>query len=91
MAAVAEKWNPHARIRQDLFGFIDLIVLDGLGGPLAVQATSASNHASRVRKIQEERAEAAQAWLDAGGRIEVWSFRKQPNGRYAMRVEPVEL
>jgi hypothetical protein len=25
--AVVERWNPHARIRQDLFGVIDLLAI----------------------------------------------------------------
>lgn len=27
IAAVVEKWNPYARIRQDLFGFIDIVAI----------------------------------------------------------------
>lgn len=90
-AGVVERWNPHARIRQDLFGFVDVIVLDGEPGALAVQATSASNHASRVRKIREQCAEAAQAWLGSGGRIQVWSWRKGANGRWILRAEAVDI
>lgn len=48
-AAVVERWNPHAKIRQDLFGFIDVLAItEGL--MLAVQATSTSNLSSRVEK-----------------------------------------
>lgn len=86
-----ERWNPHARIRQDLFGFVDLVVLDGGRGPLAVQATSGSNHAARVAKIQDECREAALAWLECGGRIEVWSWRKNASGRWVLRAEDVRL
>ena len=25
--AIVEHWNPHARIRQDLFGFIDILAI----------------------------------------------------------------
>ena len=49
---VVERWNPFARIRQDLFGFIDVLCL-GDNEVIGVQATSAGNVAARVRKIAE--------------------------------------
>ena len=49
---VTEKWNPFAKIRQDLFGFVDVLCL-GDGEIVGVQATSADNVAARVRKIAE--------------------------------------
>ena len=75
-ASVVERWNPHAKIRQDAFGFIDLIVLDtDAHAIIGVQATSASNHAARRRKILAE--PKALAWSNAGGLIEVWSWSKR--------------
>ena len=71
-ACVVEKWNPHARIRQDAFGFIDILVLDG--SIIGVQATSDTNHAARRTKIAG--LPAATAWREAGGIVEVWSWRK---------------
>ncbi|MCI0619140.1 hypothetical protein L0244_39730, partial [bacterium] len=51
-SAITEKWNAHARKKQDLFGFIDLIYLDPEENCIvAVQMTSGANHASRKRKI----------------------------------------
>ena len=49
---IVEIWNPHARIRQDLFGIIDVL---GLKGPetIAVQTTSVGNVSARVRKMNE--------------------------------------
>lgn len=29
LCAVTERWNPHVKIRQDLFGFADLIAVKG--------------------------------------------------------------
>lgn len=49
---VTEKWNPFAKVRQDLFGFIDVLCL-GNGEIVGVQATSSDNVAARVRKIAE--------------------------------------
>jgi len=60
IAAVVERWNPYARIRQDLFGFIDIIAVND-GDTLAVQATSDSNVAARIDKIRDT--PAANIWL----------------------------
>ena len=49
---VVERWNPFARIRQDLFGFIDVLCL-GDNEVVGVQATSAGNVSARVRKIAD--------------------------------------
>jgi hypothetical protein len=54
LVAVTEKWNPHAKIRQDLFGIIDVLAV-GVD-ILAVQATSDSNVAARITKIQDSTA-----------------------------------
>ena len=86
LAGVTERWNPHARIRQDLFGFIDLIVLDGAGA-IGVQATSGPNASKRLRKIIEE--PKARTWLENGQRIEIWAWRKRKlkRGGVAFRWE----
>lgn len=72
-AAIVEKWNPHARIRQDLFGCIDILAIlpRSLVG---IQVTSGTNHAARRAKILSE--PRAQAWIEAGGLIELWSYAK---------------
>ena len=75
MVGVVERWNQHARIRQDLFGFIDLIYLTP-AGIVGVQVTSASNVSAHIKKIHEECWVAALGWLAAGGRIEVWGWKK---------------
>ena len=49
---IVEHWNHFARIRQDLFGCIDLLAI-GHGETLAVQTTSRSNVAARQKKIVE--------------------------------------
>lgn len=77
--AITERWNSFAKIRQDLFGFIDLVCL-APGVILGVQTTSASNASSRVNKILDE--PAALQWIQAGGKILVlaWS-KKGPRGK----------
>jgi hypothetical protein len=52
LCQVVEKWNPHARIRQDLFGFIDILCVRD-DRTLGVQATSYGNMSSRIRKITD--------------------------------------
>jgi len=73
-AGIVEKWNVHAGIRQDLFGCIDLIVLDGQPGALGVQVTSGSNVAARITKsLAEPR---LRTWLQSGSRFSIWGYRK---------------
>lgn len=59
--AITERWNPFAKIRQDLFGFVDVLCLRG-DQVLAVQTTSGSNASKRVQKIRET--QAAALWLE---------------------------
>jgi hypothetical protein len=89
---VVERWIGGGRIkvRKDLFGCIDLVALDGRPGVLGIQATSRSNVSARVRKIREECWPAAEAWLRAGNRLEVWGWGKLKAG-WALRVVAVEL
>lgn len=46
-----EKWVPHTPIRQDLFGFADLVAVKPGRTPQLIQVTSSSNMAARVSKI----------------------------------------
>jgi hypothetical protein len=82
--AIVEKWNPHARIRQDLFGFIDLLAIKE-NETLAIQATSRGNISSRVKKIEE--AEALEAVRKAGWRIVVQGWGKLKQGWCLKEVE----
>lgn len=89
---VVERWNPYAKIRQDLFGCIDIIACDGTGGGvLGIQATSGANHASRREKALAE--PRLQKWLASPARFEVWSWSKQgPRGKrklWTLRREAV--
>ena len=80
--AVVEKWNPHARIRQDLFGVVDILAIKG-PETLAVQATSGSHVADRVTKIAES--EAIADIRAAGWSFYVHGWRKLANGRWEVR------
>jgi hypothetical protein len=81
--AVVEKWNPHARIRQDLFGFIDILAIKR-GETLAVQATAAGVSA-RLKKITES--ELLPKVREAGWIIQIWGWTKSAKtGKYVLRI-----
>ena len=66
--------------RRDLFGFADLLVLDGQPGSLAVQACITSDQSTRLAKIAVELR--AAKWLAAGNRIVVEGWAKRgPRGK----------
>lgn len=84
--AVTEKWNPHARIRQDLFGFIDMLAIKD-GQTLAIQTTSASAFAARKAKIQGH--ENLPVVLLAGWKVIVHGWRKNSKNKWVLREEVV--
>lgn len=57
--AEVERWNPFAKIRQDLFG-ADVLALKSGEPVLVVEATSETNVAARIQK------------LNKNGLIELW-------------------
>jgi hypothetical protein len=73
-----EKWNAHAHIRQDLFGFVDVLCMNGTSF-IAVQSTTGDHAAERIAKIKLE--PRALLWLQTGGRIFVHGWRKLTNAR----------
>ncbi len=80
---VVERWIPQARIRQDLFGFIDLVAMDGKC-IYGIQSTSGSNLSARLKKIGAE--PRALAFVESGGRILVQGWRKlKKTGRWEVR------
>jgi len=84
---VVEYWNSHARIRNDLFGFIDILALEG-GDTIAVQTTSWANTVARVKKIVDS--PHVGAVRAAGWKILVHGWRKNTKtGRYELKVQDV--
>lgn len=74
---VVERWiGPPggARVRRDLFGFIDLVAIRGKT-LVGIQATTGSNTSSRITKITTDCRAEAIAWLKTGATIEVWGWR----------------
>jgi hypothetical protein len=51
-AEVVERWNPWARIRVDLFGFLDVLCL-GDGELVGVQSCSLGDISKRIKKIAD--------------------------------------
>ncbi len=84
VVAVTEKWNPHARVRQDLFGFIDMLAIKD-GQTLAIQTTSASAFAARKTKIQCN--ENLPMVLSAGWKVIVHGWRKNSKKQWVLREE----
>lgn len=84
MVAITEKWNPHARIRQDLFGILDLVAIKG-DETLGVQTTTLGNVSARVDKITQS--EATPILRDAHWRIEVHGWRKLKAGWQAKVID----
>ena len=81
ITAVVEKWNPHAKIRQDLFGFIDVLGV-GNGETVAVQCTSYSHTSDRVKKITNH--ENVPEVRNSNWKIFVHGWRKVKN-RWVLR------
>jgi hypothetical protein len=81
IAAVVEHWNQFAGIRQDLFGFADIIAFHPVRpGTLLVQTTVTGSINARIKKIQA--LETAKNWIHRPDRLLVvhgWSKRKIEN------------
>lgn len=77
-AEVVERWNPHARIRQDLFGFVDILAVKA-GETLAVQTTTGGQVAARVKKIADS--PKVGVVREAGWTIHVHGWRKSAKTR----------
>jgi len=73
-------------IRRDAFGFIDIIAID-TDAIVAVQACGADKKSHREKVIASDY---SLPWLKAGGKIELWSWRKLvvKRGGKAMRWTP---
>lgn len=84
---VVEKWNRFARVRQDAFGFGDILCFrepfklppvdhgpQGKGVAL-IQATTREHESDRVKKVTES--PHFKPWLEAGGRIFVVTWAKR--------------
>lgn len=85
LAAVVERWNPHVKIRQDLFGIIDVIGVKR-GKTIGVQSTTFANRTSRMRKMVEH--ENIGPIREADWTLEVHGWRKVKN-KWQVVIEDV--
>jgi hypothetical protein len=83
---VVEYWNSFARIRIDLFGFIDILALKGKE-VLAVQTTSASNMNARIKKIADH--ENVGAVREAGWAIHVHGWHQDDKKKWHCKIKDV--
>jgi hypothetical protein len=75
-AAVVEHWNPWAKIRQDLWGFLDVLAIKaGETGVLGVQCTTTDHASNRMQKAGEN--PNLPVWLASGNKFEVWGWAKR--------------
>lgn len=79
---VVERWNQFAKVRQDLFGFIDIVAMDGTS-IYGVQATTATNRAARREKILDD--PRSLIWQKSGGKILLITWSKK-GGRDKRKV-----
>lgn len=95
-AAVVERWNPHAGardgqageptgIRQDLFGFADILAVRGdRPGTLYIQCTSLPHLVDRMDKLRAN--PAVRECILAGNPVEVWGWFHDSRHWYVRRA-----
>ena len=79
ICAIAEKWNQHAGpfgIRQDLFGWIDVVALDPERGIVGIQSTGQDFAKHLDKLLNSECTTALIEWLKCQGKVELWGWRK---------------
>lgn len=78
LCGITQTWNPHAGIRQDLFGWIDIIALDPAESAIvAIQSTDGAHYAEHLKSLLDGKVtEKVIEWLCCGGHVEVWGSRK---------------
>lgn len=72
ISCAAESYNAYSGRKNDLFGFIDIVVLARKEGVLGVQVSSQANHSARKNKILASTN--AIFWLQSGARIIVMTW-----------------
>ena len=88
-AHVVEKWNPFAKIRQDMFGWVDVVAVSPeILGVLGVQTTTKKNMKARLDKALGNKA--LVAWVKAGGRLVIHGWHKKA-GKWEVDCRPVFL
>jgi len=85
---ITEKWNQYARIRQDLFGWLDMVAVHPEKKILGVQTTTKSNMPARLEKARGNAA--LVSWLLGGGRLECHGWRKL-KGHWVVSIQEISI
>ena len=82
MAAVVEKFNPFVKVRQDLFGIIDIIAVHPTKKEvLGVQATTDTGGNASKHKMKVAGNKNLQTWGDSGCKFAIWAWAKKGKAR----------
>lgn len=78
---VCERWivnprHPGGGFRKDLFGFVDLIVLDPVDGIVGIQSCGQAFKAHLDKLLDSDVSEYVVEWLKCDGKLELWGWRK---------------
>lgn len=82
LCEITERWNSFAKVRQDLFNFVDVLCIKD-GETVAVQTTSYANVSARIKKISE--LDTAPIARMAGWKIIIHGWRKDKSGKWVVR------
>jgi len=77
VVAIVERWNPWAKVRQDLFGIIDLLGVKK-GITLGVQVTTLSHKQGHIDKMEAHTN--LKQLLQAGWEVKLHSWRELKDG-----------
>lgn len=91
LVQVTEKWNQFAKVRQDLYGFVDVLCC-GQDSILAVQTTTGANVSARYEKLRY--LPSVVFWLQSPTRlihIHGWATRGARGKRKLWTCRTVEL
>lgn len=83
LVGIVEHWNSFARIRQDLYGFLDLLAVRE-NEIVGIQVTSDSNVSARVKKIAAH--DNISAVRQSGMTVLVHGWKKNAAGRWVCRI-----
>ena len=83
LVTIVERWNAFAKIRQDLFGIIDILAIDTKGNTVGLQVTSYSNISAIIKKM--ENSDAISHLRDANWKLIVEGWHKK-DGKWVSRI-----
>lgn len=91
-AAIVERWNAYAKVRQDLFGFIDILAVKDEDMTLAIQTTTMDHMQERVQKVLAE--PRAKVWCSSIFRkiiVHGWAKRGPRGKRKEWTLREIEI